>query len=312
MPAHNIHNLLRLAPKESFSRRIKRWGFKRMCTTGQKQVIYSHPLFQKDNFALCQMMNARADRGDVKDEVVGKDKFQKAMAEQGALTDEPFKTQPGSDCAVPSNKQEKPQVQNMVMMPTMDTKKSFGPSLHVSPSLFSMPRQVLVMNYNHVPLLQNRLRIEQLTRLHQMEQMNQLGQPNRMEQMELMKQMQRQSSNRMEQINLMQQSNRMERIKLTEQSDRKKQMKLMERTDRMEEMKEMYMNPQGMGNNIHLTNPQGMGKKYMDHEVSMDSKVTNQKKTSKLDEDIAECDKQLLILERMKSLKEKRRSMGYE
>ena len=294
------HNLLRLAPKESFSRRIKRWGFKKMYTTGQKQVIYSHELFQKDNFALCQMMNGRADRGDVKDEVVGEDKFQKAMVEQGALTDKPSKTQPGSDCAVPSKVREKPQVQNMAKMPTKETKSSFVPSLHVSPSLFSMPRQVPVMNYNNVPMLQNRLRMEQLTRLHQMEQMNQLEQSNRMEQMKLMKQMQMQSSNRMEQM------------KLTEQSDRMKQMKLMDQADCTKQMKQMYMNPQGMGNNVHLTNPQGIGNNYMAHQVSMDSKVTSQTKTSKLDADIAECDKQLLMLERLKSLKEKRRSMGYE
>lgn len=117
----------------------------------------------------------------------------------------------------------------------------------------------------------------------------------------------------------MQSSNRMEQMKLTEQSDRMKQMKLKERADCTKQMKQMYRNPQGMGYNVHSTYPQGMGNSHRFsaqgmgniHQMNqrpVDHKVAFQK--SKLDEDIAECEEQLLILERLKSLKEKRRSMG--
>eukprot|EP00956_Cyclotella_meneghiniana_P009125 scaffold12507_cov34-Cyclotella_meneghiniana.AAC.2 len=217
---------------ESFSRRIKRWGFKKMYTVGQKQVIYTHPLFQKDNFALCPMMNGRADRSDVKDEVVGNVKFQKLIAEQEALTDKPSQTQPSMNCVVHSVVQKKPQVQTMTNMPTMPMKNPLVPSLHVS---LSIPRQVQVMNYDHVPMLHNRLRMERMSRLHQMEQMKQLEDANHMEQLKLIKQIKLEQSNRkkIEQMKLILQSYRMELMK-------------------MEQMKKMCMNPQGMGNNAHL------------------------------------------------------------
>lgn len=41
---------------ESFARRLKRWGFSRNYTTGQKQIVISHDLFQKDRLDLGKMM----------------------------------------------------------------------------------------------------------------------------------------------------------------------------------------------------------------------------------------------------------------
>lgn len=42
----------------SFDRRLKRWGFRKAFTTGQKQVILTHDLFQKDRLDLSKMMTA--------------------------------------------------------------------------------------------------------------------------------------------------------------------------------------------------------------------------------------------------------------
>ena len=42
----------------SFARRLKRWGFRRIYTTGQKQIVLSHDLFQKDRLDLGKMMTA--------------------------------------------------------------------------------------------------------------------------------------------------------------------------------------------------------------------------------------------------------------
>lgn len=47
---------------ESFSRRLKRWGFKKAYSAGQKVVVITHDLFQKDRPDLCKMMNGRADQ----------------------------------------------------------------------------------------------------------------------------------------------------------------------------------------------------------------------------------------------------------
>jgi hypothetical protein len=47
---------------ESFSRRIsiKRWGFKIAYANGQKSIVYSHEMFQKDRLDLFKTMNGRA------------------------------------------------------------------------------------------------------------------------------------------------------------------------------------------------------------------------------------------------------------
>jgi hypothetical protein len=47
---------------ESFSRRLKRWGFKKAYSAGQKRVVITHYLFQKDRPDLCKMMNGRANQ----------------------------------------------------------------------------------------------------------------------------------------------------------------------------------------------------------------------------------------------------------
>jgi hypothetical protein len=48
---------------ESFSRRLKRWGFTKVYTASQKKIVITHELFQNGRLDLCQMMNARASQG---------------------------------------------------------------------------------------------------------------------------------------------------------------------------------------------------------------------------------------------------------
>lgn len=45
---------------ESFSRRLKRWGYRKVYATGLKQIVITHDLFQKGRLDLCKMMNGRA------------------------------------------------------------------------------------------------------------------------------------------------------------------------------------------------------------------------------------------------------------
>jgi hypothetical protein len=47
---------------DSFSRRLKRWGFKKVYTTGTAHAVYCHELFQKDRLDLIQSMNSRTER----------------------------------------------------------------------------------------------------------------------------------------------------------------------------------------------------------------------------------------------------------
>lgn len=49
----------REAKFESFSRRLKRWGFRKVYTTGLSQIIFSHDLFHRDRQDLCRIMNGR-------------------------------------------------------------------------------------------------------------------------------------------------------------------------------------------------------------------------------------------------------------
>jgi hypothetical protein len=44
---------------ESFTRRLKRWGFRKMYTTDAKQSIYSHDVFHRDRPDLCELMNGK-------------------------------------------------------------------------------------------------------------------------------------------------------------------------------------------------------------------------------------------------------------
>lgn len=49
----------REAKFESFSRKLKRWGFRKVYTTGLSQVIFSHDLFHRGRPDLCKIMNGR-------------------------------------------------------------------------------------------------------------------------------------------------------------------------------------------------------------------------------------------------------------
>lgn len=48
---------------ESFSRRLKRWNFKKIFLSGQSQAVYSHDLFQRDRLDLCKLMNGNGNSG---------------------------------------------------------------------------------------------------------------------------------------------------------------------------------------------------------------------------------------------------------
>ena len=75
---------------ESFSRRLKRWGYRKVYTTGQKQIVLTHDLFQKGRLDLCKMMNGRASQSS---EVTGKGassettKIDESMIEELALAE---------------------------------------------------------------------------------------------------------------------------------------------------------------------------------------------------------------------------------
>jgi hypothetical protein len=47
---------------DSFSRRLKRWGFNKVYTSGMAQAVYCHRLFQKDRPDLSKLMNGSAGR----------------------------------------------------------------------------------------------------------------------------------------------------------------------------------------------------------------------------------------------------------
>lgn len=47
---------------ESFSRRLKRWGFKKVYTSGRNQIVINHDLFVKGRLDLCKTMTGRADQ----------------------------------------------------------------------------------------------------------------------------------------------------------------------------------------------------------------------------------------------------------
>mmetsp|Transcript_9751 Transcript_9751/g.21150 ORF Transcript_9751/g.21150 Transcript_9751/m.21150 type:complete len:404 (+) Transcript_9751:118-1329(+) len=54
-----LPKFFREAKFESFSRRLKRWGFRKVYTTGLSQTIFSHDLFHRDRPDLCKTMNGR-------------------------------------------------------------------------------------------------------------------------------------------------------------------------------------------------------------------------------------------------------------
>jgi hypothetical protein len=76
---------------ESFSRRVKRWGFRKVSTTGTKQDIYYHDLFQRDRPDLCVLMNGRAGqkiKNDRSDTTHDKDWFEQEIVMQATLAQE--------------------------------------------------------------------------------------------------------------------------------------------------------------------------------------------------------------------------------
>mmetsp|Transcript_19006 Transcript_19006/g.34216 ORF Transcript_19006/g.34216 Transcript_19006/m.34216 type:complete len:424 (-) Transcript_19006:201-1472(-) len=54
-----LPKFFREAKFESFSRRLKRWGFRKAYASGLSHVIFSHDLFHRDRPNLCKAMNGR-------------------------------------------------------------------------------------------------------------------------------------------------------------------------------------------------------------------------------------------------------------
>mmetsp|Transcript_42220 Transcript_42220/g.72102 ORF Transcript_42220/g.72102 Transcript_42220/m.72102 type:complete len:413 (+) Transcript_42220:135-1373(+) len=54
-----LPKFFREAKFESFLRRLKRWGFRKVYTTGSSQTIFSHELFHRDRPDSCKAMNGR-------------------------------------------------------------------------------------------------------------------------------------------------------------------------------------------------------------------------------------------------------------
>ncbi|KAL7515860.1 hypothetical protein ACHAWX_000933 [Stephanocyclus meneghinianus] len=76
---------------ESFSRRVKRWGFRKVSTTGTHQLIYYHDLFQRDRPDLCVLMNGRAGqkiKNGSDDTTYDQDWFENEIVIQATLAEE--------------------------------------------------------------------------------------------------------------------------------------------------------------------------------------------------------------------------------
>lgn len=58
-----LPKFFREAKFESFGRRLKRWGFRKVYTTGLSQIIFSHDMFHRDRPDLCRIMNGREKAG---------------------------------------------------------------------------------------------------------------------------------------------------------------------------------------------------------------------------------------------------------
>jgi hypothetical protein len=145
----------REAKFESFSRRIKRWGFRKMHTTGLKQVIYTHDLFQRDCIDLSKMMNGRAGQAASsaapQDVVVDAAKFEDAMTEQVALAEkglEAYHRASASPAAAPHD-QEKQKMMHKIKVRShqVPVKKRFVPSQQEH---HTMHRQQFPMKYEPI------------------------------------------------------------------------------------------------------------------------------------------------------------------
>jgi hypothetical protein len=76
-----LSRYFRVTQFHSFSRRLKRWGFNKVYTTGMAQAVYCHRLFQKDRPDLSKLMNGSAGRGQ-------QVRSQQARVTEAAVTEE--------------------------------------------------------------------------------------------------------------------------------------------------------------------------------------------------------------------------------
>jgi hypothetical protein len=223
----------REAKFESFSRRIKRWGFRKMYTTGLKQVIYTHELFQKDRLDLCNAMNGKASQ--CTKEIISLNAVSDAAKIEDAMTEQvAFAKQSREAPSAAAPKQKRPVQQ----MQTRPVKKRFVSSHQTSP----VPRP-LPLSYVPVSILRPHLPMDGIMQQMHMPQMGHIG-----------------------------------------------------------------MNSMGMAN---CTSPSSAAnfnypRQSMPHAADLD--IARQ--LSSIDEDIAECEEQLVILQRLKELKERRRALG--
>ena len=247
----------REAKFESFSRRIKRWGFRKMHTTGLKQVVYTHDLFQKDRLDLCRKMNGRAGQEETSDVVAEAARFENILTEQVALAEKTL----GAYHRAASPKMEKARSEtNGQKMPM---KKRFVPAQSIPvPEAVTRPMPAAGMNYETapMPMLLPQFQMNQMQQFQQQFQQQQHMQMNHF---------------KMNQINMMGNS---------------------------------HPQGNGMNNNFRAQaiNPS------MSSSIMYTQGVANRdmaRQLNKLDADIAECEEQLLILQRLKALKQ-RRAMG--
>ena len=105
---------------ESFSRRLKRWGYRKVYTAGQKQIVIIHDLFQRGRMDLCKMMNGRASQS-VKvvsqDVASGKANINEDMIQELALAEKSLQSHRSAKGA-PEKKKE-PQVNPQPQLPQM-------------------------------------------------------------------------------------------------------------------------------------------------------------------------------------------------
>lgn len=244
----------REAKFESFSRRIKRWGFRKMYTTGLKQVIYTHDLFQKDRLDLSKMMNGRADQAASsaapQDDVVDAAKFEDAMAEQVALVEKNLMARNRASSAAAPPAQEKQMMMQKMRSHQVPVKKRFVLPSHQGHHVMSS--QQLPMKYEPIA--------------SSFPHNNNMGHMNTMNPM----------------------------------------MNHMDMTMNQVQMGGMMYPPRQMmpshASNFQLQLSQRQSASRQNSNLAM--------QISSLDEDIAEYEEQLAILQRLRDLKEKRRALG--
>ena len=260
------------------------------------------------------MMNGRANETGVKDELMDPHKFEHVVAEQVRIADKMLREHDSKDNAMArGGNNDQPQV----MLAKKPMKKRFVPSsTHQAPTV-PAARNLQAMNYDHNPNMLNAcLQMERMQRLHQIEQMYQMNmnfidsstQEIRMNRMKQgMSSSQGTSMN--QGMNISQGMTMNQGVNLsrgvTMNQDQGTSM-----NQGMSFSQGMNMNQcvnnlsRGMTMNQDMNSSQGMG-----NQVGRDPKVVRQLST--LDEDIKECEEQLLILQRLAVLKKKCRSLGH-